>query len=165
MKIGDTFETNNYGQLAVIRYGGYRDVDVKFTNTGFIKRSIRAEHIRAGKVKDMLYPVVAGVGYLGDGEYTPKHKEAYSRWKNMIQRCYLDSCRNDNPTYKDCTVAEEWHNFQNFANWFYTQDFKSGYELDKDIKVPGNKIYSPETCLLVTRADNTAEMNKRTKTK
>jgi len=30
------------------------------------------------------------------------------------------------------------------------------YQLDKDIKVQGNKLYSPDTCLFVTQEQNLA---------
>ena len=58
------------------------------------------------------------------------------------------------PTYIGCTVCIEWNNFQNFAGWF-NENYIEGYDLDKDIKVNGNKVYSPVTCLIVTPKENT----------
>ena len=60
------------------------------------------------------------------------------------------------PAYKDCTVCNEWLTFQNFANWHeqhYPQT-KENWQLDKDIKIKGNTIYSPEYCQYVTQLDN-----------
>lgn len=53
--------------------------------------------------------------------------------------------------YLDCNVVEKWHNFQNFAEWSINQIGydKSGWELDKDILLKGNREYGPETCCFV----------------
>ena len=70
-------------------------------------------------------------------------------------------------TYDDCIVCEEWHNFQNFAEWYeenyYEVDGKPTF-LDKDILIKGNKIYSPQTCVFVPRLINnlfTKRQNER----
>lgn len=72
----------------------------------------------------------------------------YSRWLHMIERCYSSKFHDKNPTYKDCSVSKEWLLFSNFKNWMASQDWH-GMELDKDIKVFRNKVYSPETCVFV----------------
>lgn len=71
----------------------------------------------------------------------------------MLQRCYDKDSLEKNPTYKDCTVAEEWHNFQNFAEWF-KENYIEGYHLDKDIKIKGNRVYGPDRCMFVTPQEN-----------
>ena len=43
--------------------------------------------------------------------------------------------------------------FQNFAKWA-EENFIEGYELDKDLLVPGNKKYSPETCVYIPQRLN-----------
>lgn len=74
----------------------------------------------------------------------------YKAWSNMIQRCYSTALQKKNPTYLGCTVAEEWRDFQDFADWYYNHDYSSmGYHLDKDILIPNNKIYSSGTCCFV----------------
>src|SRR5699024_3966388 len=51
-----------------------------------------------------------------------------------------------------CTVDDRWHDFQEFALWYDSHPYsKSGYDIDKDILVSGNKVYSPETVCLVPR--------------
>ncbi|ALY07069.1 hypothetical protein VmeM32_00078 [Vibrio phage vB_VmeM-32] len=76
----------------------------------------------------------------------------------MLGRCYDSKIQEKQPTYIDCSVCDEWHYFQNFATWYYDNYPKDGisekYQLDKDLKVNGNKIYSPETCLFVSHAVN-----------
>lgn len=104
---------------------------------------------------------VCGVGFnsqggriarLGNG----KISKSYNCWRNMIKRCYDPYVINKNPTYKDCYVCEEWHDYQCFADWFDERYPKDGgdYYLDKDLKVIGNKVYSPKRCLLVSRVVN-----------
>jgi len=72
----------------------------------------------------------------------------YSRWQSMITRCYSKNFLIENPSYKDCTVCEEWLTFSKFKSWMETQNW-SGKTLDKDILCKGNKIYSPEFCVFV----------------
>jgi hypothetical protein len=76
------------------------------------------------------------------------HKEAYSHWHGMMIRCYCESEKKRRPTYSDCSVCDEWHNFSNFLDWFY-EHHKDGWHLDKDILVKGNRVYSPDTCCFV----------------
>lgn len=71
----------------------------------------------------------------------------------MLQRCYDPKLHLRHPTYKECNVIEEWHNFQNFASWF-EKNYIDGYQIDKDLLVEGNKIYSPETCCFVPKEIN-----------
>jgi len=77
----------------------------------------------------------------------------YQKWKNMLQRCYSKKQTTENRTYKGCTVCEEWLTFSNFRLWMERQDWKDKH-LDKDILFPGNKIYSPETCVFVDQKVN-----------
>jgi hypothetical protein len=77
----------------------------------------------------------------------------YTVWCNMLHRCYYEPYSIRYPTYKGCSVCEEWIHFSNFKSWMETQDFE-GKELDKDILVEGNKIYSAETCRFVTKQLN-----------
>lgn len=156
IKVGDVFDSINYGKFQVIEIVRMDNITVKFIETGFVKK-VRADYIRTGKVKDALFRYFYGVGFFGCGDYTKKtNKTAYDRWKGMLNRCYNEKYLSQKPTYKGCTVCEEWHNFQNFAQWFEDNYPKDGIEycLDKDLKVIGNKIYSPETCMLITNAVN-----------
>lgn len=77
----------------------------------------------------------------------------FQTWKNMLKRCYSTKFQEHNKTYVGCTISEEWHTFSNFKVWMETQDFE-GLQLDKDLLVVGNKVYSPETCVFVTEMVN-----------
>ena len=87
----------------------------------------------------------------------------YSRWKNMIARCYSKSCLEKYPNYIGCSVCEEWLIFSNFKSWMETQDWE-GKQLDKDLLVYKNKVYSPETCVFIAPSINSF-LVKRDKTR
>ena len=73
----------------------------------------------------------------------------YQKWRSMLRRCY----GSDAPAYKGCTVSEGWHRFSTFKKWMESQSWE-GKELDKDILVPGNKVYGEDTCLFVSKKLN-----------
>ena len=77
----------------------------------------------------------------------------YSRWNDMLARCYTTSYKQRFPTYEGCCVCKEWLTFSNFKAWMEKQDWE-GKELDKDLLVPRNKVYSPETCVFVDKRVN-----------
>ena len=46
----------------------------------------------------------------------------YRTWKNMLMRCYSTKFQERRPTYKGCSVSEEWKTFSNFRAWMEKQD-------------------------------------------
>ena len=109
---------------------------------------------------------VYGVGYFGKGKYVGsiggRKTAAYRSWQSMFTRCYCPLSQIEKPTYLGCEVHPCWHNFQDFAEWYYNQDCcDMGYELDKDIICKGNKIYSPDLCCLVPRELNALLTNNK----
>jgi hypothetical protein len=85
--------------------------------------------------------------------YNTQNK-AYTAWRNMIERCNNEYYF---PRYSDCQVCEEWYNYQNFAVWYHGNIYSvedERMELDKDILVKGNRLYSPETCIFVPKRIN-----------
>lgn len=77
----------------------------------------------------------------------------YKRWVGALQRCYSKKRQEKQPTYKGCTVCDEWLTFSNFKKWMETQKWE-GRALDKDFLVEGNKVYSPSTCVFIPQALN-----------
>lgn len=77
----------------------------------------------------------------------------YSRWRNMLKRCYCPNYREKYPTYQGCYACDEWLTFSNFKAWMEQQDWENK-ELDKDLLVIGNKCYSPTTCVFISPAIN-----------
>ena len=72
----------------------------------------------------------------------------YSKWKSMLERVYSQKFKEKYPSYRECSVCEEWVTFSNFKAWMQQQDWE-GKHLDKDILYPGNKLYSTDTCVFV----------------
>lgn len=105
-------------------------------------------------VNDANYPVI-----------TYKNKKQlicpyYLRWKIMITRCYSLSTQEKSPTYKGCTVSDDWLYFSKFKSWMEKQDWK-GKELDKDLLIQGNKLYSENTCVFISKYLNSFLTNRK----
>ncbi len=77
----------------------------------------------------------------------------YAVWGSMLQRCYSEKFLESNPSYIVTSVCSEWLYATEFKKWMEQQDWE-GKCLDKDIIVPGSKLYSPETCAFVLQATN-----------
>lgn len=110
--------------------------------------------------------LICGVGVSEKGLYDrtyvdtsgrKRNSKEYALWLNMLTRCYREDSLTHRPLYTNCTVSENFKNFQWFANWCqrqvgYNQD---GWHLDKDILFKGNKIYSEFTCVFLPTQLNT----------
>ena len=150
--------TKTFGALEVLEIIDKHKARVRFFNTGYETIAFRS-NIRSGEVKDPTMPILCGVGFIGVGKHKSrvngKPSLCYSKWSGMIRRCYGDHS-GKNRCYKDVNVCNEWHNFQNFAAWFYDNYPESGgkFDLDKDLKSSLSKIYSPETCTFLKRDKN-----------
>jgi hypothetical protein len=101
----------------------------------------RKLHLGVG-INDALYRVNPKI----NGKY--QRCPYYRKWSSMLNRCYSTVFHAKNPTYKDCTVYDEWLTFSVFKAWMEKQDWQKK-DLDKDILFQGNKEYSPSTCLFV----------------
>lgn len=77
-------------------------------------------------------------------------------WTSMLHRCYgnQDKAR----SYVDCSVSDEWlkcskffDDLRQFENY---EMIHNGWQLDKDILLKGNKVYSKDTCCILPQAIN-----------
>ena len=97
----------------------------------------------------------------------------YSKWSDMVQRCYMKSCR-EYQSYGAIGIITiyRWRCFEYFAqDAIYLPNYNeficnpSEYALDKDAlqqNVPiENRIYSPQTCMFIKKKYNLAELNFR----
>ena len=165
MKPGAIHKSNNYGLVEIICFHNKSKVDIHFLDTGAVTSSI-PQNIREGRVKDRTVPSVHGVGYIGFGEhkssFNGNRTPAYIAWWGILDRCYSKREDGRYSTYSGCIVCDEWHNFQNFADWYTANKPNTGeYEIDKDIK-SGNKrgkVYSPTTCVFVSAKINSTHAN------
>lgn len=148
--IGEHYLTKVCGYALALEVfkGRHPKVLVLFEDTNTITL-VDKRSLLLGAVSDKNRRVVYNIGYIGYGTYRSagRDRKAYSVWSDMLTRCYSeDETRFSN--YSDVKVCKEWHNYQNFAKWFYDH-YTEGYSLDKDLKVLGNKVYGPETCTFV----------------
>lgn len=108
--------------------------------------------------KKAMKPVMYGVGYHGL-LYSNSQEKAYRRWHWMMNRCYSNAVHEIQPGYKNCTVCDEWLNYSNFKVWYDEHILPwellgEDFELDKDILIKGNTVYSPETVSFVPKIIN-----------
>lgn len=98
-----------------------------------------------------------GVAYNDfDGCTTGGESQAlmsYQVWNSMIKRCYSGKYQTRGKSYIGCRVCDEWLRYSNFKKWF-DENYVNGCELDKDILVKDNKVYSPDTCCFVPKRIN-----------
>lgn len=149
------FTTKTGNSFQITGYLSSNRVEITFTCGN--KKIVCWKHIQSGLIKYPNHRSNCGRGFIGFGEHNSvKSKDAYVKWDKMLTRCYRDIGQG----YENCEVAEDWYNFQNFSQWFYSQpDFNRKdvngkvYCLDKDILGCG-KIYSETTCCLVPESLN-----------
>lgn len=77
----------------------------------------------------------------------------YLVWRDMLGRCFSDKIQAKHPSYIGCRVCEDWKYFSKFKAWMEKQDWQ-GRQIDKDILVRANKVYSPEVCVFVSSRIN-----------
>lgn len=144
---------NNQGCLMkIIEYNNAHDMIIEFQDKyKYRKKALLGNWVK-GSISNPFFPNVYGVGYLGTEKRTESMNKFYNIWRNMLKRCYDEKSKEYAKSYGDCTVCDEWHNFQNFKQWCiknYYEVKDSKMQLDKDILVRNNKIYSPNTCCFV----------------
>ena len=98
-------------------------------------------------------------GYIDQGPYETITRDndgkkifltEYNTWVSMHRRA--ENFNGTHPSYEDVTIDKIWWSYQNFAMWYNDNKYEVENDilrLDKDILVPGNRVYSPETCCLV----------------
>lgn len=159
---GMVFKTKQGYNVTVISYNNSSNLIIQFDDErNTILKNTPIGNLKRGAVNNPYHPTLYNRGFIGEGVYKScevlndkiRPTKFYTLWGSMFSRCY----NGENPTYKDVTVCEEWHNFQNFAKWAgenWKSWMDSSWQLDKDILVKGNKIYSPETCCFVPKQLN-----------
>ena len=126
--------------------------------TGY-ETTVQLGNIKNGKAKDPYSPSVCGIGIVGtkypvsEGGVLTKE---YMLWCNMLQRCYSNTSKKKNPTYEGCEVSDKFKIYEYFYEWCNKQiGFGvDGFELDKDLLVKGNKVYSEDSCVFIPKDIN-----------
>ena len=153
-RVGEVNYNKSGLRMKIIQYDNTSNIVIRLDN-GYTRKT-SYQNFKNGTVKTPYDRNTRG-GYLGEGKYSyTTHTDAYKCWYSLLDRCFADD-KDCTKWYEDCIVWKEWLNFQNFAKWYEENkyDFNGKVlELDKDLKCKGNKIYSPNTCLLVPHEIN-----------
>ena len=108
----------------------------------------------------MSSKLVCGIGF-NSGKYPAtvngKVLKEYKLWRSILSRCYSIKYQEEHPTYIGCQTSENFKNYSYFHEWVQQQiGFgETGFELDKDLLLKGNRIYSEATCLFIPKRLNT----------
>lgn len=115
-----------------------------------------------------MIKLVFGVG-VNDRKYPTvvngKKTKECSLWNDMLKRCYSEKHQLKQPTYIGCEVSENFKHYSYFYEWcneqigFGNQD----WQLDKDLLVKGNKVYSENTCVFIPRELNSLLLTRGAK--
>ena len=167
--VGRVCKSKSSGDFKIVKYNDSKDVEIQFSKTGY-EATAELGSIRNGNVKDPYSPSVCGVGVLGtkyqinvNGVIT----EEYVLWKSMLRRCYNDTFKKKRPTYEGCEASENFKSFEYFYEWCHKQiGFDNDgngnpFQLDKDLLVKGNKVYSEYSCIFLPNEINSL-LTKRT---
>lgn len=158
-RLGET-RINNQGEVMfIVEYVNSQDITIQFKRTGEVVKCAYGTFVK-GKVKSHFSASVFGVGVKGVESSRDENGElinSYICWKDMLSRCYSSKFQEKNPSYKGCYVCNEWLYYPNFKKWYdknyYEIDGKKS-QLDKDILVKNNKVYSPDTSMFVPQFIN-----------
>ena len=156
--VGKVCKSKSSGDFKVLKYNNAKDVEIQFLETEY-RKVAEIKEVRNGGVKDPYSPSVFGVGTLGTKYPTMingvRTKE-YGLWVRMLERCYSDSFKKKNPTYIYCEVSDKFKSYEYFYEWCNKQigSDNEGWQLDKDLLVKGNKVYSENSCVFIPQEIN-----------
>ena len=151
--VGKILKSKNFGDFKILKYNDSGNVEIRFLKTGF-ETKVQLVQVKSGEIKDPHSPSVFGVGIFGTkypSTVNGRNIKEYVLWQRMLERCYSDIYKKKNPTYIDCEVSENFKSYEYFYEWCYKQiGFGvGGFELDKDLLLKGNKVYSENTCVFI----------------
>ena len=157
------YQSKNSGCFTITSYLDSYNIGVKFVNTSY-EMVTHLGSIKSGNVKDPYSPSVYGVGVVGAKYPTTingRNTKEYGLWQNMLTRCYNDTYKNKQPTYIGCEVSNNFKSYEYFYEWCQNQiGFNvEGWQMDKDLLVKGNKVYSENTCVFIPSEINSLLIN------
>src|SRR5574343_1154571 len=156
---GKVYTTNRCGDVVVVEYIASNRVLIRFFNTNN-ERFVGMSELKKGEIRDNETFPVYSIGVMDIPNELRRgvpHPREYSIWNGIRQRCYNENDRHLNPTYKDVTMSDNFLIYSHFKEWCNNKiGFdKINWQLDKDILVKGNKVYSEDTCCFVPAEINT----------
>ena len=151
--VGKVFKSKSSGDFKVVKYSDSGHVEIQFLNTGY-ETVVQLGHIKSGGVKDRYSPSVYGVGITGTKHPTYEggvQTKEYVLWNGMLERCYSTIFKKKCPTYEGCEVSDNFKSYEYFYEWCNNQiGFgNEGWQLDKDLLIKSNKVYSENSCIFI----------------
>ena len=158
-RIGEE-KLNNQGYLMrIIEYNSATDILIEFDGEYNGRLKTWYTNFQNGTIKNLFAPSVYEMGIIGN-EYpvsiNSKITKEYNAWYSMLKRCFDEKYKNKYPAYKYVTCCEDFLYYSKFYEWLHNQPnfnkwiIEENWNVDKDILIKGNKIYSQETCCLVS---------------
>ena len=145
--------------MKIIDYINTSNMVIEFQDEYRYRVKTNISNFLTGKINNLFFKSYYNVGYLGDykGKGNISSRRAFKVWRSMIERCYSKSSKKYK-TYglNGVTVCNNWHCYTNFEDWYNGHYYKIDNEkmcLDKDI-ISNNRIYSPETCIIIPQKIN-----------
>ena len=117
-----------------------------------MKTATSRKLVRGVGVNDAGYPVTIEEE-IGGRRKVVWRCPFYLAWTHMLNRCYSAAVHARHPAYIGCSVSAEWLTFSMFRAWMTKQDWE-GKHLDKDLLLPGNRVYGPDACVFISPALN-----------
>lgn len=155
--IGDVYPTNCGVDVQILEVSGLgkQRVLVKWLDGVGYEQVVNTTNLSNGKLYNPYKPSVYGRGYVGIGKHIPLasgvHTLEYSTWKGLYNRCHSEKFLIQKPTYRGCSVDSQWECFQDFGDWSESAIGwgNNMWNIDKDLLFKGNKVYGPDTCVML----------------
>jgi len=167
------FSSKNSGQFKIIGVYSQNKYKAKnyiceFLDTKY-QTIANCSNIKKGNIEDNYKPVLYNVGFYGDYKGSIYNHPFYKTWSYMLHRVFNAVYLSKYPQYKNITIDKRWYNFSNFISdveniigYNNLTKYKGiKFELDKDILLHNNKIYSLKTCCFVPNKLNSFFINKQ----
>lgn len=160
---------NNQGEyMKIIEYTTCDNIKVMFKETGNVITSTYS-HFKNGSIKDKRFNNANEnkCSYIGNTTMKDKDgniKKSYSVWRGMLKRCRGNCFKEKQSSYQNCYVCDDWLCYENFEKWYNDNYYEVDSEqmcVDKDILIKNNKVYSPDTCMIVPERINSMFKHRR----
>lgn len=160
-RVGERFITNEGYEIVIVDYINATNVWIEFQDKYKTIKPCQYVDCVRGYIKNPYHPSVYGVGFIGEGEYKSridgKQTDYYMGWSNLLKRGFDEEFKKKHSTYRDVIIEEWLFNFQNYCMWReqnYYEIEGDKMDLDKDILIKGNKVYSRDTMIFVPHRIN-----------
>lgn len=160
--VGDVLSTNSGVEVKLIDIKTQGRVRIQWQDEHMFEDDVHIANLSTGRIQNPFERTVFGVGYLGYSRRRGTRNVEYSTWNSIFRRCYDEEYQSIKPTYVECTVDEKWHHLYDFILWSREAVGwnLADYQMDKDLLYKGNKVYGPDTCVMLPRKLNMLIVNK-----